>query len=110
MPDLERPLLVWDGDCDFCRTWIARWRHETGDAIEFATYQSVADRFPAIPLERFRRSVVLIEPDGRVSVAAEAVFRSLATSPRAGLGWRAYRRLPGFAPLSERIYRIVPDH
>jgi hypothetical protein len=32
--DPERPLLVWDGDCDFCRRWIERWRRIAGDRVE----------------------------------------------------------------------------
>jgi len=103
----SRPLLIYDGECGFCRVWIARWRRVTGDRVEYAPYQEVAARFPEIPPERFRRSVQLLEPDGRWSQGAEAVFRSLASVPdRGGMLW-LYRCVPGFAPLSEACYRVV---
>jgi predicted DCC family thiol-disulfide oxidoreductase YuxK len=103
----RKPLLVWDGDCGFCRAWIARWQRATGDRVEYATYQAVATQFPTIPLERFRRSVQLIEPGDRLSQGAEAVFRALAYAPGRGLPLRLYRRLPFFAPASEALYWIV---
>jgi len=104
------PLLVWDGDCAFCRAWIARWRRATGDRVHYATYQEVAARFPEIPVERFRRAVHLIEPDGRVSSGAEAVYGSLALAPRGGWALALYRGFPPFAWASEAAYRRIADH
>ncbi|MBI1796469.1 MAG: lipase maturation factor family protein [Candidatus Eisenbacteria bacterium] len=105
-----RPLMIWDGECSFCRRWIERWRWALGDRVEFATYQRVAARFPAIPVEQFRAAVHLVEPDGRVSRGAEAVHRALSLAP--GQGWRImlYERVPGFARVSEAVYRFVAGH
>src|SRR5262245_21968024 len=110
MSRLKRPLLVFDGDCTFCRTWIARWQNATADAVDYAPSQQVAAQFPEIEAAGFRESVVLIEPDGRVSHAAEAVFRSRAAAPGRGLGLWCYQRVPGFAWASELAYRIVARH
>jgi len=51
--------LVFDGECHFCRRWIARWQHTTGDAITYLPFQdeSVAGRFPEIPREEFERAI-----------------------------------------------------
>src|SRR5437667_1720782 len=106
MQPLTKPLFVFDGTCGFCRKWVARWRRATGDRVDYAPFQAAASRFPEIPLERFRRSVVLIEPDGRAFEAAEAVFRSLAHASRGGLPLWLYRHVPGFAGASERCYRL----
>ncbi len=73
-----RPLLIFDGECDFCRRWIASWRWKTGDLIEYAPYQDASTRCPNIPSESLQQAVHLVEPDGHVSRAAEAVFRTLA--------------------------------
>lgn len=102
-----RPLLVYDGECDFCRPWIARWRAITRDNVDYAPFQEVAGRFPEIPPDEFRRAVQLIDVDGRVYSAAEAVFRSLAV--RSGWAWPLwlYRRLPGFAHVTDGLYRLV---
>jgi predicted DCC family thiol-disulfide oxidoreductase YuxK len=105
-----RPLLLYDGECSFCRTWIARWRHLLGERVEFAAYQDATSRLPNIPRERFKNAVHLLEPDGRLTHGAEAVFRSLARAP--GRGWTLwlYSFLPGFAPVSEWCYRLVARH
>ncbi len=97
-----KPLLVFDGDCGFCRRWIERWKRKTGDRIEYVAFQELGDRFPEIPRERCAQSVQLIEPDGAVYEGAEAVFRSLDRQ-------RVYR-LPGVGPVSERVYRLVARH
>ena len=50
------PLMIWDGDCHFCRHWIERWRVVTGGLVDYAPYQDVAAQFPEIPPEQFERS------------------------------------------------------
>ena len=93
-----KPLLIWDGDCDFCRLWIERWRNMTMGKIDYTTYQKASDRFPEIPPDEFNRSLVLIQPDGTVVFAAEAVYRSLAVSTfakMAGVELRSCLRVRG---------------
>ena len=69
-------------------------------------------RFAAIPVEAFRAAVHLVEPDGRVSRGAEAVFRALACGAgrTAALPFAAYRFVPGFAAAAEWGYRLVAAH
>src|SRR6267378_3131241 len=104
------PLMVFDGDCSFCRLWIAYWRNLTGGTIDYAPYQETAGRFPDIPLENFKRAVQLILPDGEVLSAAQAVARSLVDVPEYGWMWWAYHHVPGFAVLAEVLYRWVAAH
>ena len=81
MKQTTKPLLIYDGDCGFCRRWIARWQSLTGDRVEYAPFQQVASEFPEIPREQFEASVQFIEPSGKISSGAEAVFRTLAYAP-----------------------------
>lgn len=108
----EKPLLIYDGDCHFCGLWIKRWRHTTGEAVEYLPFQhpDVAARFPEIPRGQFESAVQLIETDGQIYQAAEAVLRARAANP--GRQWlrRCYERSPAFARLAERSYRFVADH
>src|SRR5215831_6641700 len=107
---MSRPLMVYDGDCDFCRVWLARWRRVTGEAVEYAAYQDVASRHPEIPIERFRAAVHLREPDGTWTHGAEAVFRTLAYAKGHGK-WRwLYEHGPPFAWASEWSYEIIARH
>jgi len=107
---LERPLLVYDGTCGFCKRWIARWERVLVGRVAYAPSQEVAPRFPEIPAAAFAEAVHLIEPDGTRSSGAEAVFRALALAPGRG-GWLwAYRNVPGFRALSEWCYRLIAGH
>jgi predicted DCC family thiol-disulfide oxidoreductase YuxK/uncharacterized membrane protein YphA (DoxX/SURF4 family) len=108
----SKPLLVFDGDCQFCRRWIARWKNATGDAVDYIPFQdeSVASQFPEIPREDFEQAVHLILPDGSVSRGAEAVFGSLAEGGSYRWLLRLYRKAPTFADLSELLYDEVALH
>src|SRR5438067_2879035 len=105
-----KPLLIWDGECDFCRLWIERWREITAGKVEYATYQQAAHQFPEIPVEQFKRAMALIEPGGETFFAAEAVYRSLRyRSSRKWLAW-SYDHVPGFAVISEIAYKFIARH
>src|SRR5438094_452004 len=90
----QKPVLIFDGDCGFCRRWVGRWKGLTGDTIEFAPSQEVASQFPQIPPKGFDESVWLVEPDGKVTGAAEAVFRSLALAGQMEYLLWGYQHLP----------------
>ena len=103
-----KPLMIWDGECHFCRLWIERWREITRGAIDYTTFQESADRFPEIPKEQFERAVVYIDTTGHVFTAAEAVYRSLQ-SRRKWLVW-SYDHVPGFKGASEFGYKFIARH
>ncbi len=107
-----KPLVIFDGDCGFCRFWIRRWQSATGEAVEYLPFQEaqIAARFPEIPVQDFEDAVQLIETDGTVYRAAEAAFRALAHNPREQwlLDW--YRHSRGFANCAEWVYRFIARH
>ena len=105
-----KSLMIWDGECHFCKRWIERWREITAGAVDYVTYQEAAERYPEIPVEQFKRAVALIEPDGKIFFAAEAVYRSLRC--RSSRKWlsRSYDRVPGFAAISELGYKFIAHH
>ncbi len=105
-----KPLLIWDGDCHFCRHWIERWSALTAGRIDYATSQTIGAAFPEIPRAQFERSVVFIDRSGAVFEGAEAVYCSLQSlRSKRWLIW-GYERLPGFAAISEVGYRLVARH
>lgn len=103
-------LVVYDGDCSFCRDFVRRARTWTGTAVSYTPYQQAGERIHGIPSADFAAAVHLLEPNGEVYKGAHAVFRLLAHHP----AWRwllwCYRHLPGFAAASERVYRGVARH
>src|SRR4051812_43097875 len=109
-PPPLRPLLIYDGDCSFCKRWIARWQHLTAGAIDYEPSQTAAVRFPQIPREEFGKSVFLVEKDGTTTRGAQAVFRSLAIAGQKRYLLGMYERIPAFGELCEVLYGFVARH
>jgi predicted DCC family thiol-disulfide oxidoreductase YuxK len=107
-----KPLMVFDGDCNFCSLWVRRWRQMTGNAVDYLPAQDprIAAQFPEIPREQFDTAVQLVEPDGAVYSGAEAVFRALAENPKRQWPLRLYETRPAFAQFTERAYEFVARH
>ena len=104
-----KPLMVFDGDCNFCTLWIRRWQQMTGDRVDYLPAQDlrIATRFPEIPREQFDTAVQLIETDGSVYGGAQAVFLALAHGPKHQWPLRTYQNSSAFADASEWAYRLV---
>jgi predicted DCC family thiol-disulfide oxidoreductase YuxK len=107
---LDRPLLVFDGNCSFCRACVEYGKKLTGDQVSYAPYQEVGARFPQIAKEEFAAAVKLVLPDGEVRSGAHAVFSSLHPVP--GKAWMLwlYERIPGAEAVAEAGYRLVANH
>jgi len=103
----NRPVLIYDGDCGFCRRWIARLPPETRSRVDTRPFQEAAEQFPNISLEQFQASVQLVQPDGSVYEGAQAVFRTLACNPNHGWPLWMYLKVPGVALVTEYLYRLV---
>jgi predicted DCC family thiol-disulfide oxidoreductase YuxK len=105
-PPTERPVLLYDGDCTFCRYSVDYLLLVTGDRVGYAPYQQQSGLYPEIPEERCRKSIQFIDTDGRVCEGAQAAFSVMARGGRGS--WLAcYRWLPGFALVCELLYRLV---
>src|SRR5262245_57459546 len=102
-----RPTLAYDGECGFCKRWVERWRIELAGRVEFESFQELAAKHPEIPLASFRRTLHLLEPDGRVLTGAHAVLQALAHDKRRRWMLWAYERVPLVRPAAERVYRAV---
>jgi predicted DCC family thiol-disulfide oxidoreductase YuxK len=106
----SKPVLLFDGDCGFCRKWVGRWRALTGDRVSYEPYQEASSRFPEIDPERYKRSLQLVQTDGQVLQGAEAVFTSLkVVIYLRWLSW-GYDFVPGVSWLSEWCYRKVAEN
>ncbi|MCU1335475.1 MAG: hypothetical protein JWO19_1056 [Bryobacterales bacterium] len=95
-----KPLLIYDGQCGFCRIWLDYWKRLTGDRIDYAPSQEVAGRFPQIPPEAFAEAVQLVRPDGSFVSGARAVFETLGRE-------RIYESSPWIAACAEAAYRFI---
>ena len=107
-----KPLMIYDGECNFCKFWIARWRRSTTGRVDYIASQDarVAAQFPELPRERLAASVQLIETNGQVYGGAEAVFRSLTYSRHGRWLFWWYQNIPGVKAVTECAYRFVARH
>jgi lipase maturation factor 1 len=103
----SKPLLLWDGDCRFCRRWIERLRARTGDQVQYERSQQAGARFPEIPSSEFGEAVILVLPNDEIFRGAEAIVRALSFAPRGAWLFPAYRKIPGAAMISNAVYRAI---
>ncbi len=110
-PPTGKPLLLWDGDCGFCRLWATRWEEAYGDRVDLATAQSQAVRFPEIPAVAYGTGIQLVDTDGAVysGVAAALRTRRIGRDRPDVFHW-SYQNIPGVARGLEAAYGVVARH
>lgn len=102
--------MLYDGDCGFCRFWIARWRASTGRKIDYRSFQETAGRYPEIPRSSLSEAVQFIETDGGVHSGADAVFRALDYSDEKCRLGKVLRRFPDLMGIARCAYRFIARH
>ncbi len=102
-------MLIYDGDCSFCKYWVRRWQQHTQGKVQYIPFQEVPDGFHGISRKQFQRSVWLINSYGRPMHGAEAVAVLLQLSGHSTWNW-LYHRVPLASTVAELGYRIVADH
>ena len=111
MPDKNnKPVLIYDDDCGFCRFWVSRWKPFTQDTVIYKPSQGVAENYPQISPQQFKNSVYFVASDGSFCSGAQAVFKTFANAPNGKWLLRAYEKVPGFASVSEWGYRQVAEN
>lgn len=106
-PPSEKPLMIYDGDCGFCKRWVTRWQRHTQGKIDFEPYQMMLKRYAEIPESQFKQAVHFITLDGSVYYGAEAVFRSLAYPKSMSFWLWLYLYFPLFAWITYYGYAVV---
>jgi predicted DCC family thiol-disulfide oxidoreductase YuxK len=107
---VDRPTLIYDGECAFCRRWVdlvRRWdRDHRLDLVPFQDQQRVARFGIPLPALAAAMHLVLPTPDGRVLAGADAAPEILRLLP--GRRWLAgLFRVPGVRPVARRVYAWI---
>ncbi len=104
-----RAVIVFDGQCGFCRGQIRRLEAWDRDRrIEFVSSNSpgLSERFPILAGADFNTGLRLIDSAGRVSVGPDALYHVARLLPY----WRRIAwlyRLPCVPFIARRIYGWV---
>jgi predicted DCC family thiol-disulfide oxidoreductase YuxK len=112
MPSRRVPVLIYDADCGFCRSWIVRWRRSTGARVRYLPFQRLWVRWRyGVRRRDARIASQLIDVDGRRYAGAAAMLRALL---RASSPWlRLFARLalaPGARSIAGAAYRTIARH
>ena len=102
-----RHLVLWDGDCGFCRRgieWIAT--QDRRGALDFKPYQSV-ELAPSLR-EACKSALHVIKADGKVIRAGRAMM-FCGTFTRFS-GWARLGMWPIFLPFVELGYKFIANN
>ena len=107
MSGAGRPTLLYDGACGFCTRAVEVAVARLPDRVDWVPWQSADLGAHGVSEAEASRSVLLVDPSGRVEAGAAAVARLLVIS---GGGWTLLGRLllaPPVSYVAEAVYRVV---
>lgn len=107
---MAKPLLIYDGDCDYCQYSVDYWQRLTHDKVDYQPYQKVGTDYPEITPEQYQKAIQYITPDRQISSGAKAAFLTLSNAVGHQYWLILYKYLPGFALISEFFYSLVSSH
>jgi len=112
LTSVEKSVVVYDGECGFCRTQVERIRDmDRNHEFECVPFQTpgLEERFPQLANVDFNTGMRLIMPDGRTHVGADAIQQIAVRLPV----WRRLAWLyhvPILHGLSQWAYAWVARH
>lgn len=108
-PRDRRLVVVYDGNCPFCRRQARRiQQRDVDDQFEYLPRQAenIEQRFPQLAEGDFNSGMRLIHRDGRVSVGADAVYHIARRVRR----WRYFAwlyRVPILHQIFRGLYALI---
>ena len=55
------PIMVWDGECSFCKKFAERFEARSKNLVEFIPYQLLSGKYPDAPKYDYQNSVYFLE-------------------------------------------------
>lgn len=101
------PVMLYDGDCKFCKGWITRWAKLTENRVLYLPYQENLNEFPQVTQKDCEKSIQFIETDGKVYRTAEGVLRSLVYAKKYSWIYKLYKKSRLFSAFTEWMYSSV---
>lgn len=109
-PPIEKPLMIFDGNCGFCRYWIVKWKKISGLEVDYKPYQEVSKDFKDIDEIHFKEAVRYITLDGTVYNGPGAAYVTYFNKDKVKFLHRLYESNGWFTKLSDLMYQWVADN
>ncbi|MDA9312893.1 DUF393 domain-containing protein [Vicingaceae bacterium] len=106
----ERPLMVFDGNCGFCKYWVIRWKKISGLEVDYKPYQKVAKNFKDISEQHFKEAVRYIDLEGNVFTGPDAAYITYFNKNKVKFLHLWYIEKTWFRNLSDFAYQFIADH
>lgn len=103
---MAKPTLIYDGDCNFCQYCVDYLKKIILSEVKFIPYQQETLHLKAADCAT---SIHLVVSTDEVYTGAAAGFKTLSYG-HSNRGWWLYQKLPGLAPISEKLYLWVTKH
>ncbi len=109
-PPSKNPLMVYDGNCGFCKYWIIRWKKISGLGVDYKSYQEVASNFKDIPEQHFKEAVRFIGIDGVIYNGPDAAYITYFNKNKVKFLHQWYVDKKWFRVLSDSAYQFIADN
>jgi lipase maturation factor 1 len=106
----DRPIMIFDAECRFCRRWIARWRRRTKGRVAYVSYQRLGARYPEVSRQACAQAIQLLERTGRIFSGADAIVRLFDYGLPGGRIGHALCAHPPIIWILRAGYRVVARH
>src|SRR5690606_4408407 len=106
----NKTVLVWDGECGFCKYWKIYLEKLTNDEINYEPFQEIASDFPDVEQHCFEEAVQLIDTEGKVYSGAHAAFRTLYLANKYSFFYNWYLNNAAFRNFSDSFYHWVSEN
>jgi predicted DCC family thiol-disulfide oxidoreductase YuxK len=109
-PPLNKPLMVFDGNCGFCKYWIAKWKLMTGNLIDYQPYQEATKSIRDIDEIHFKQAVRFIDTEGMIKSGPEAAYYTYYIRGKSKFLFDWYKNKKWFKKLNDIVYQWIADN
>lgn len=103
-------MMVFDGQCGFCKYWVIRWKKMSADKIDFQPYQKVSSSFQDIEQKHFKEAVRYIDLNGKIYSGPAAAYYTYYIRDKVKFLFLWYENKTWFRKQNDLIYQWIADN
>lgn len=103
----KKPVVLYDGECNFCKKWVKEMRKTTGETVDYIPYQEGCNVYKEVSREACQLAVQLIDEEKHVHSGMEVLYWLLYRSNRYRWLYKLYLKSGLFRCFSNAVYHWV---